>query len=221
MAEESIAGLYGETPARPDDRASIAAEAEEGLLLAEYATRMRLKNRIEVDALTGAGHLDLDDWVDEARLSLGGLRIEAEASAKRMADERALAARSRGAARHEHDYRHRDTANLDRRRRVYTALATLLLRFENDDERVRELIAAAREDATAEMRSAMSRLLPREAAAPADRALLEERLRLVAAVDLPALAAERSRLGETDLDAVPAPAPPPPPGLLDRLRRRR
>ncbi|MCU1473892.1 hypothetical protein [Amnibacterium sp.] len=193
MAEDSIARLYGEHGARrPLDRASIEAEAEEGLLLAEYATRMRLKNRIIVDTMTSGGPVDLDAWVDEVRLSLGRLRLESEASARRMASERDAAATIGGVARHEHDYRQRDAENLERRRRVHLALSRRLIRWENDDAQVRSLLAAARDDAYREMRSAITATLARSAPRPAqDAEVLEERLRLLTAVDLPALAAGR------------------------------
>lgn len=194
MPPESIAPLYDEAPRRD---AGADAEADEGLLLAEYATRMRLKNRIVVDTMSGAGRIDVEAWTDEARLALGRLRVEAEQSARRMVAERDAAARSRGLARHEHDYRRRDRANLEHRRRVYTALARRLLRWENDDARVRELLVAARDDAYREMRTAITALLAREPAPPAeDRAVLEERLRLIAEIDLPALAARREVGGE-------------------------
>jgi len=211
MAEESIAGLYRDTgPRRAFDRAAIEAEAEEGLLLAEYATRMRLKNRIIVDTMTGGGPVDLDAWIDEVRLSLGRLRLEAEASAKRMASERDVAAGIGGTARHEHDYRERDAHTLERRRRVQSALARRLIRWENDDDRVRSLLAAARDDADREMRAAITATLTRPAPTPEqDAELLEGRLRLLTAVDLPALAAERDEHDEVlEAEASQAEAPP-------------
>lgn len=226
MAEESIARLYRETrPRRPLDRAGIEAEADEGLLLAEYATRMRLKNRIIVDTMTNGGPVDLDAWVDEVRLSLGRLRLESEASAKRMASERDVAAGIGGVARHEHDYRERDADNLERRRRVQTALARRLIRWENDDDRVRSLLAAARDDAYREMRAAITATLTRASTTPAqDAELLEERLRLLTAVDLPALAAERREQDDELLTETPQPDPPAGAGAeaerRPRLRRR-
>lgn len=202
MPRESIAPLYEEGPAPGSERDGVDAEAEEGLLLAEYATRMRLKNRIVVDTMSGSGRVDVEAWTDEARLALGRLRVEAEQSARRMVAERDAAARSRGLARHEHDYRRRDAANLEHRRLVYTAVARRLLRWENDDARVRDLLAAARDDAYREIRSAITAMLARQPAPPAeDRTVLEERLRLIAEIDLPALAARRD-VGE---GASPAP----------------
>ena len=65
-------------------RRAVEEEADEGLLLAEYATRMRLKNRIIVDTVTAEGSIDPEAWADEVRLVLGRLRLEAEGSARRM-----------------------------------------------------------------------------------------------------------------------------------------
>ena len=108
----------------PDDltgpvwvRRAIEEEAGEGLLLAEYATRMRLKNRIIVDTVTAEGSVDPEAWADEVRLVLGGLRLEAEGSARRMEQEAPIARLTEGSAVHEHDYRVSDADNLDRRRR--------------------------------------------------------------------------------------------------------
>ena len=225
MSDESIARLYGESGARrPLDRASIEAEAQEGLLLAEYATRMRLKNRIIVDTLTGGDPVDLDAWVDEVRLSLGRLRLESEASARRMASERDVAAGIGGVGQHEHDYRRRDADNLERRRRVHLALAGRLIRWENDDDRVRSLVAAARDDAYREMQTAIADALAPPTPRPAqDAEVLEERLRLLTAVDLPALAVERERAeqGNDVAEASGEDPPPDAPEVLDATPKRR
>src|ERR1700712_1882008 len=84
---------------------AIEDEADEGLLLAEYATRLRLKNRIIVDTVTAQGSVDPEAWADEVRLVLGGLRVEAEGSARRMEQETSIARLTEGSAVHEHDYR--------------------------------------------------------------------------------------------------------------------
>jgi hypothetical protein len=184
-------------------RVAVDAEAEEGLLLAEYATRMRLKNRIIVETWTGSGGIDTGAWAEEVRLSLGRLRIEAEQSARRMERERRWAERTEGQATHEHDYRRQDAPILERRRRVYQALARRLLLWEADPERVAVLLDSARADALTELRMAV-----RERATGGSRgrrdedpAVLQERLRMIAEVDLPALAAGvRGRQGGADRD---------------------
>src|ERR1700712_1162025 len=148
----------------PDDltgpvwvRRAIEEEAGEGLLLAEYATRMRLKNRIIVDTVTAEGSIDPESWADEVRLVLGGLRLEAEVSARRMEQQLRVAALTDGRATHEHDYRASDADNLDRRRRVYGLVARRLLSWENDRSQVAALLEAARRDAQEEIDAALAR----------------------------------------------------------------
>lgn len=194
-------------------RRAAEDEADEGLLLAEYAVRMRLKNRIIVDTMTAAATIDTDAWADEARLMLGRLRIEAESSAKRMDRERDVAELAEGDARHEHDYRAGDTDALERRRRVYRLVARRLLRWENDDAQVATLLEAARADAAEEMNAAIRAAIADDAVAPLeDEVLLRERLRLVVSVDLPAL--EAAVRGEG------AVIPVPPSGSVRRLADR-
>jgi hypothetical protein len=210
----------------PDDvtgpirvRRAIEEEADEGLLLAEYATRMRVKNRIIVDTVTAQGSIDPEAWADEVRLVLGGLRLEAEVSARRMEQEGSVARATGGSAVHEHDYRAPDADNLDRRRRVYRLVARRLLSWENDPGQVAALLEAARADAQEEVDAALTRAMTGDPIAQVeDEDRLRERLRLIATVDLPALeAAVRG-------DSVPIAVPATPPRrsrwrrLLDRLR---
>ena len=198
-------------------RRAVDDEADEGMLLAEYAVRMRLKNRIIVDTMTASGSIEADAWADEARLMLGRLRVEAETSARRMDRERGVAELAEGQARHEHDYRAGDTGALERRKLVYRLTARRLLGWENDDVQVATLLAAARRDAADEMNAAIRAAVAGDVVAPVDdEVLLRERLRLVTAVDLPAL--ERAVRGEGALIAVPPPSRIR--RLLARLRRR-
>jgi hypothetical protein len=199
-------------------RRAVEAEAEEGLLLAEYAIRMRLKNRIIVDTVTAEGSVDPEAWADEVRLELGRLRLEAETSARRMAQEAETARRAEGSARHQHDYRATDADNLDRRRRVYGLVARRLLSWENDPGQVTALLDAARRDAQDEVDAALRRALSGDPVAQIDdEERLRERLDLIATVDLPAL--EAAVRGE----AVPIAVPPPRPrrSWWSRLRRPR
>jgi hypothetical protein len=195
----------------PDDvtgphqvRRAIEEEASEGLLLAEYATRMRLKNRIIVDTVRAEGAVDPEAWADEVRLVLGGLRLEAEASARRMEQEAGVARLLEGSAQHEHDYRVSDADNLDRRRRVYRLVARRLLSWENDAAQVAALLDAARQDAHEEIDAALARAVSGDPVGRVeDESRLRERLRLIATVDLPAL--EAASRGE----AAPIPIPRP------------
>src|SRR5689334_19339141 len=153
MGERPVDDLTG--PVRI--RRAVEDEADEGLLLAEYATRMRLKNRIIVDTVTAQGSVDPEAWADDVRLALGGLRVEAEASARRMEQEESVARLTGGSAVHEHDYRASDADNLDRRRRVYRLVARRLLRWENDPAQIAALLEAARHDAQDEIDAALRR----------------------------------------------------------------
>ena len=190
-------------------RRAVEEEADEGLLLAEYAVRMRLKNRIIVDTVRAEGAVDAEAWADEARLALGGLRVEAEASARRMEQEAGVARLTGGRAVHEHDYRALDTDNLDRRRRVYRLVARRLLAWENDADQVAALLDAARRDAQEEIDAALTRAVSGDPVGRVeDEARLRERLRLIATVDLPALQA-----------AVRGEAPPIPIPRIGRVRR--
>lgn len=171
-------------------RRAVEEEATEGLLLAEYAIRMRLKNRIIVDTVRAEGAVDPEAWADEVRLALGGLRVESEASARRMEQEADVARRTGGRAAHEHDYRASDTDNLDRRRHVYRLVARRLLSWENDPGQVAALLDAARRDAQEEIDAALTRAVSGDPVGRVeDEARLRERLRLIATVDLPALQA--------------------------------
>ena len=197
-------------------RREVEAEAAEGLLLAEYATRMRLKNRIIVDIVTAHGQVDAEAWADDVRLALGRLRLEAEASARRMEHETEVARSTSGVAAHQHDYRASDTDNLEHRRRVYRLVGRRLLSWENDAAQVAALLGAARQDAQEEVDEALARSVAGDPLARVDdEAMLRERLRMIRTVDLPALeAAVRS--------AAPAAAPERGrrPGLLRRTLQR-
>lgn len=192
---------------------AVEDEAAEGLLLAEYATRMRLKNRIIVDTVSSTGSVDPEAWAEEVRLALGGLRIESEASARRMEREARIARRTGGRAEYEHDYRASDADNLERRRAVYRVVARRLLSWEHDAERVGALLEAARRDAHEEVDAALTRAVSGDPVARVENEeLLRERLRLIATVDLPAL--------EAAVRGLPAPIAVPPPNRLRRLLAR-
>lgn len=200
--------------AAPWHRRTADAEAGEGLLLAEHAVRIGLKNRIIVDA-AAAAPLDATAWADEARSMLGRLRAESEMSAGRMSREREVAERSSGRARHQHDYRARDALNLDRRREVYRLVAERLQAWEGDRQRVAQLLAAARADAAAELDAAIGAAQHDDGPTLSDdEGVLRQRLALIAAVDL------RAPRTANPGDERPDPQHGPARRLLARLRRR-
>ncbi len=205
------------TAPAPWHRRAVDAEAEEGLLLAERAVRIRLKNRIIVDTVAADAVPDPEAWAEEARVVLGRLRAESETSARRMDREREAAERATGRARHQHDYRARDASNLGRRREVYGLVADRLRSWEGDRSRIAGLLASARSDAAEELDVAIrASLLEDGTTRTDDERLLRRRLDLVAAVDLPALA----RADESGRE-VPGTRLGPLRRLVDRVRRRR
>jgi hypothetical protein len=95
--------------------ASFDEMLEEGLLMAESAGRMALKNRLIVHALRTDEPFSDEHAEVEARAVLYELVQEADEAAEHVAEERAAAGKREGRAQHQHDS-HRDVL-LTRRRR--------------------------------------------------------------------------------------------------------
>jgi hypothetical protein len=165
----------------------IKAEADEGMLLLEFATRMRLRNRIVVDILTSDGTVDPDAWARATRNAIRERRAEVEASARRVGREARASWFTSGRARHQHDYRFSDLLNLARRRFVYRLLARRLLVWEHDPAQSAALLDRARRDAQDEIAAEIGRVVSDSATGVEDESVLRERLVLIATVDLPAL----------------------------------
>ena len=128
--------------------ASFEEMLEEGLLMAESAARMALKNRLIVDALRG------DELYSDARAAeraRGVLYELVTAGGRRGGRARRRGARGRGEARgrsqHQHDYHRDDLLNLRRREKVHAAIAKELWTRRSDDEFVARLVERARDDA--------------------------------------------------------------------------
>jgi hypothetical protein len=191
-------------------RRKVEAEADEGMLLLEFATRMRLKNRIVVDILTSDGAVDPDAWARAARSAIRERRAEVEASAQRVGREARASWLTGGRARHQHDYRFSDLRNLGRRRSVYRLLARRLLDWEQDAAESAALLERARCDAQDEIATEIGRVVSDSAAGVEDESVLRERLALIATVDLHALELAVRRV---------APESAPDPGPIRRLVR--
>lgn len=166
---------------------SAEAEADEGMLLLEFAMRMELKNHIVVDILTSDGAVDSDAWARAAGGVIRGRRAEVEASARRVGRAARASWFVGGRARHQHDYRISDLVNLARRGRVYRLLARRLRAWEQDPSQRAALLDGARRDAQDEIATAIGQVVSDSAAGVEDEAVLQERLALIATVDLPAL----------------------------------
>ncbi len=138
----------------------------EGVLLAEFAGRMALKNVIVVGVLTQPGPFDPQRYCDPARAVIGDLIRTAEASASLAVEQRAAAADRQGASQHEHDYRLRDAENLRRRESVNSAVAVQLAEISDNPGYLDAFIERARQDAWADIGKAIIARLDQQWPAP-------------------------------------------------------
>ncbi|MGN6427308.1 MAG: hypothetical protein ACTHMF_10865 [Leifsonia sp.] len=142
--------------ALPEPAAPTAEQSlEEGMLLAEYATRMAVKNHIVVDTIQYGHDFDPARHTAEAAAMLRELASEQGEAAGRNEEELAQATGMRGDARHPHDYRDVDVANLQLRHTVALALADALrAEAESEDELLR-IVERSRQDAWDEVSRAI------------------------------------------------------------------
>lgn len=172
---------------------------EEGLLMAESAGRMALKNRLIVDALRGD-----QPYSDERAGTLAGevlyeLVQEADEAVEHLAAERQSAAQREGRSQHQHDYHRGDLLNLRRREKVHAAVAKALWTRRSDAAYIDDLVSRARDDAWHEVGAAIEQELdrrwPRFDEEPDYTEHRAERMEVVAddlARDLARLAAQRA-----------------------------
>ncbi|KQX08259.1 MULTISPECIES: hypothetical protein [unclassified Leifsonia] len=179
---------WAEPPEEADAR-------EEGVMLAEYSSRMVLKNRILVSVLGEGVDFDVDSFLPDARDALAALAAEMRGAAERVAQESAAAASLHGNPQDMHDYRSKDLVNLGLRERVNLAVATELEQRAADDEYLRTFITAARDDAWDDVAGAIGVRLDLERPQSAvDSNYLRtraERMRMVRNVDLARLEIEK------------------------------
>jgi hypothetical protein len=157
---------------------SLADAVDEGLLLAEYASRMRLKNRIVIGTLTENAPYAATRYLDEAREALDVLASEAEDVAERIAEERRWSATLGGNAEHVHDYRSADMANLRRREELSEAMALSLRERAEDESFLRGLVERARAAAWDDIAASIEDRLERRRI-PVDAKYLRERERRI------------------------------------------
>ena len=134
----------------------------EGLLVAEAAGRMALKNRIIVEALRGDEPWDADRAAAAAREVLHELIVELNRVAEWSAAERQSAAEREGRSEHQHDYHREDAWNLRLRERINVAVAKRLTELRNDDAYLAELAERARQEAWGEISGVIDQRLARE-----------------------------------------------------------
>lgn len=155
---------YDDSAYTPPEQADITAQAEEGVVLAEFVARMALKNHIIVSGLTGPDPYEPEAFAAVACAEINVLIDEAEQSAERTGDELTAASRRHGRAKHQHDYQAEDMDNLRRRRKVQLTIAEILRDRCQDDTYVADLVTRARDDAWAEISSVIEGTLDDTAA---------------------------------------------------------
>lgn len=188
--------LFRRRRSRPP-AADLEQEVGEGLLLAEHAVRLAVKNRILVDVLGHGAAFDAEHAAQQIRAELGGLAEEHREAARRAHADARLAVLRPGRGAHQHDYRAIDRQNLRRRADVAEEVARRLAAAEGDDDAVTALVDAARADAWQDLAREVDGALRRTAAGtppPVPELDPEERIlrqQMVVAIDLTALAEER------------------------------
>lgn len=168
---------------------SLEEATHEGLQLMEYASRMSLKNRILVDSFSAQQRYNTEHHRSKAREVLEHLAAEAEDAAERLAEAKRWSAATDGRARHAHDYRSADFANLKHRLALSEEIAKQLRAQSKDDEYLDALVLRARDDAWHEVAVVIEQSLDRSVIPVDERYLAErdERLRQLIDEDLATL----------------------------------
>jgi hypothetical protein len=168
---------------------------EEGMLLADYATRMAVKNHIVVDTIQEGHPFEPSRHAAQAAELLRELAAEQDAVAAHAAEVRVAVEGLGGDAQHPHDYRDVDVDNLALREDAAEALSTALLRKADSEPELLEIVDRARRDAWDEVASAITAGLDAFAGTEALKANYEAerpaRLNLLIRRDLAKLEEER------------------------------
>lgn len=143
------------------DRA-IQLEVGDGLLLADSAVRMAVKNYVLTAALRPGARWEPDPHLSFAAGTLRRIAQEQDDAAMRMANAHDDAVGALDRPSHEHDYGEIDVALLDKRRIVYRSVAAELRRRSADEVELRAVIEAGRADAWFELGAAIEQRLLRE-----------------------------------------------------------
>jgi hypothetical protein len=181
---------FDESTLPEHEAATVEESTAEGLMLAEYASRMRVKNAIIVGVLTRRETYSAADYLDDASGALEHLAAEFDGAAERIAGELRAIENLRGSALHAHDYRSGDSANLRHREAVLQSLVVALRTRRDDRDYLLELVEAARQDAWSDIARAVEESLDRSTIV-VDESYLRERSRRMRQVarDLAKLAA--------------------------------
>ena len=180
----STGDAYGPDPDLP----SVDEAAAEGVAMAKQAAVMALKNRVLVSAHVSPDEFDVAEFIEVARDITEALAREEDQLAERSRTDRRNAALLKGRSIHQHDYRRHDVGNLVLREQTFEAVASRLREVRADDEKMRELVIRARDQAWAELAREMERSLDRAALLEHGdddyEAEREQRLREFMAIDL-------------------------------------
>lgn len=134
----------------------------EGVMLAEFAGRLALKNQIIIGALADRKDYDIARYADTAREVLSELERASEESAALAADSLTRATGRGGTGKHQHDYRDNDIENLRLREKVHRAVAARLAGLLRDDDFVAGFVKDARDAAWADIGTAITARLDRQ-----------------------------------------------------------
>lgn len=134
---------------------TLEQSVDEGMLLAEYATRMAVKNHIVVDTIQHGNDFDPFRHIEEAGSMLRELASEQGEAAGRIDEELAEAEGLAGDAQHPHDYRDVDADNLRLRRDAAAGLASALRAKAESEEELLRMVERGRQDAWDEVGGAI------------------------------------------------------------------
>lgn len=135
--------------------ATVEQSVSEGLMIAEYAVRLRLKNAIAVDAVVSPRAYDAQTYLAEASEAFEELAAESQDASDRLTEELARTIGRVGRAQHVHDYRRGDEANVRHRLMVATEAASALREKAGQEDYLLELIEQARKDAWDEVSASL------------------------------------------------------------------
>jgi len=135
--------------------ATVEQSVSEGLMIAEYAVRMRLKNEIAVGAIVSPEAYDARAYLPQASAAFNELADESQEASDRLTEELANTIGRVGKAQHVHDYRRGDEANVRHRLMVATEAASLLRQKAGEEEYLLGLVEQARQDAWHEVSASL------------------------------------------------------------------
>jgi hypothetical protein len=154
--------------AAPRKPVSIERSVDEGVLIAQSAVTMDVKNRIIVGAIRDGSPFDVTEVRDNVKRELRRLGIENEDNAKRLQSLAVEVQTPRGAPDNSEGYQTDDHPTLTKRGIIHLLLAEELERLSEDHEFVAELAERARVQAWAEVGSAIETRLIESLPKPPD-----------------------------------------------------